>query len=34
LLVDLPPYNPDLHLRLNLGKYATTSFGIVIRRGR
>ena len=32
-LVDLPPYNPDLHLRLNLGKYVTTSFGIVVRRG-
>jgi hypothetical protein len=33
-LVDLPPYSPDLHLRLNLGKFVTTSFGIVVRRGR
>jgi hypothetical protein len=34
LLVDLPPYSPDLHLRLSLGKYVTTSFGIVATRGR
>jgi hypothetical protein len=32
-LVDLPPYSPDMHLRLNLGKYVTTSFGIVVTRG-
>jgi hypothetical protein len=32
-LVDLPPYRSDVHLRLNLVKYVTTSFGIVISRG-
>jgi SAM-dependent methyltransferase len=33
LLVDLPPYDSDLSLRLKLGKFVTTSFGIVISRG-
>jgi SAM-dependent methyltransferase len=31
--VDLPPYSPDRHLRLALGDWATTSIGLVIRRG-
>jgi len=33
LLVDLPPYSSDLSLRLNLGRFVTTSFGIVVTRG-
>jgi hypothetical protein len=33
LLVDLPPYSSDLSLRLNLGTFVTTSFGIVVTRG-
>jgi hypothetical protein len=34
LLVDLPPYSSDLSLRLKLAGFVTTSFGIVITRGR
>jgi hypothetical protein len=34
LLIDLPPYNSDLSLRLKLAKFVTTSFGIVVSRGR
>lgn len=30
--VDLPPYRDDCHLKLELHKYATTSFGIVIQK--
>ncbi|MES3151440.1 hypothetical protein [Sphingomonas faeni] len=31
--VDVPPYSNDNHLKLALGKYVTTSFGIIVRRG-
>ncbi|KQN31623.1 hypothetical protein ASF00_02170 [Sphingomonas sp. Leaf34] len=31
--VDVPPYSDDNHLKLALGQYVTTSFGIIIRRG-
>lgn len=31
--VDVPPYSADNHLKLALGQYVTTSFGIVVRRG-
>lgn len=31
-LVDLPPYENSPHLRLQLGDYVTTSFGITIKR--
>lgn len=34
LLIDLPPYNSDLSLRLKLAKFVTTSFGLVVSRGR
>jgi hypothetical protein len=34
MLVDLPPYNDDVSLRLKISKYVTTSFGIVVTRGR
>jgi hypothetical protein len=34
MLVDLPPYNDDVSLRINISKYVTTSFGIVVTRGR
>jgi hypothetical protein len=33
-LVDLPPYCEDLHLKLLLEQYVSTSVGIVARRGR
>lgn len=29
--VDAPPYNPYNHLKLQLGRFTTTSFGLVIR---
>lgn len=29
--VDVPPYNPDKHLKLKLGEYTTTSFGLLVR---
>jgi SAM-dependent methyltransferase len=29
--VDVAPYNPDKHLKLQLGRFTTTSFGLVIR---
>ncbi len=32
--VDLPPYADDPHLKMAVGRYATTSFGIVVRRGQ
>ncbi len=31
--VDLPPYKGDPHIRLEIGGYATTSFGIIVQRG-
>jgi hypothetical protein len=31
--VDMPPYSNDVHLRLSLMKYSTTSFGLVILKG-
>jgi hypothetical protein len=31
--VDAPPYTHDPHLKLALGRYVTTSVGIVVRRG-
>jgi hypothetical protein len=33
-LVDLPPYSNDMSLRLKIASYVTTSFGLVVRRGR
>ena len=32
--VDLPPYSADNHLKLALGQFVSTSFGLVVRRGR
>jgi hypothetical protein len=31
--VDVPPYNPQPHLRLLIAGYAATSVGIILRRG-
>ena len=31
--VDLPPYSTDHHLKLALGQFVSTSFGLVVRRG-
>jgi hypothetical protein len=31
--VDVPPYDPDTHLRLALKGFVTTSFGLIVRRG-
>lgn len=31
--LDLPPYRDDLHLKVALGGYATTSVGIIVRKG-
>jgi len=33
-LVDVPPYAGDVHLKIRLGDFVSTSFGIVVRRGR
>lgn len=30
--VDVPPYEPEPHLRLTLAEFATTSIGIIVRR--
>ncbi|WP_336980709.1 SAM-dependent methyltransferase [Altererythrobacter fulvus] len=30
--VDLPPYSVDNHLKLQIGRWTTTSFGIVVRK--
>jgi hypothetical protein len=30
--VDLPPYKQDVHLKLMLGKYVTTSVGLIVRK--
>ncbi len=32
--VDVPPFTNDLHLKMAIGRYATTSFGMIVRRGR
>jgi len=32
LYVDLPPYNQDIHLRLAIDKFATTSVGLILRK--
>ena len=32
--VDVPPYSGDVHLKLQLASYVTTSVGLTIRRGR
>ncbi len=32
--IDLPPYKESPHLRLRLGKYASTSFGVLIRKSQ
>lgn len=31
--VDTPPYSTNDHLKIMLGEYVTTSFGIIVRRG-
>jgi hypothetical protein len=31
-VVDLPPYRPDPHLKLQLGQYSCTSVGIIVRK--
>lgn len=31
--VDLPPYGHENHLKLALGRYVTTSFGLIVRKG-
>lgn len=31
--VDMPPYSHDEHLKLALGRFVTTSFGLIVRRG-
>lgn len=31
--IDVPPYSSDAHLKLALGRFVTTSFGIVVIRG-
>ncbi|MED1852251.1 SAM-dependent methyltransferase, partial [Brevibacillus borstelensis] len=30
--VDVPPYSNDLHLRLLLGQYVSTSIGLIIKK--
>jgi hypothetical protein len=32
LHIDLPPYKQDIHLRLAIGNFATTSIGIILRK--
>ena len=32
--VDLPPYQPDNHVKLLIERFVTTSFGIIVRRGK
>lgn len=32
--IDVAPYSSDTHLKLALGGYVTTSFGIIVRKGR
>jgi SAM-dependent methyltransferase len=31
--VDAPPYTSDRHLKLRIGQYTSTSFGLIIRKG-
>ena len=31
-IVDVPPYAADIHFKLALGQYVTTSFGLAIRK--
>jgi 2-polyprenyl-3-methyl-5-hydroxy-6-metoxy-1,4-benzoquinol methylase len=33
-VVDVPPYRTSPHLRLLIGRYVATSFGIIVQRGR
>jgi hypothetical protein len=33
-LIDMPPFHPDLHLKVLCGEFVMTSIGIVARRGR
>jgi SAM-dependent methyltransferase len=30
--IDMPPYNPDVHLKLQLEGFVTTSFGLIIQK--
>lgn len=30
--IDVPPYSPEKHLKLSIGKYVTTSVGIIVRK--
>lgn len=32
LLVDDPPYNGKIHLKLRIGRFASTSFGLIVRK--
>ncbi len=32
-LVDVPPYREDVHLKLTIGQYVSTSVGIVVQKG-
>ena len=32
--VDAPPYSGDVHLKLQLASYVTTSVGLAVRRGK
>lgn len=32
MVVDMPPYSADQHYKLALGRYVTTSFGLVVRK--
>lgn len=34
LHVDIPPYSNDQHLKLQIAKWISTSFGIVVRKGK
>lgn len=31
--VDVPPYTTDRHLKLRIGRYASTSFGLIVTKG-
>jgi len=30
---DIAPYSPDQHLKLQIERWVTTSFGLIIRKG-
>ena len=32
-VIDLPPYSSDPHLKLQLMRWVTTSFGMIVRKG-